>query len=103
MDNVPIQETRDCETGCGKLIVWAVTHVKRDGTELRKPFDYLPSPNGRYTLTRTEVRGRPKYVATELKKITQREGARLAGQSLHESHGMTCPNRDKWLRTKGRK
>jgi hypothetical protein len=103
MDDVPIQETRDCETGCGKLIVWAVYHVMRDGTKKRKPLDYLPSANGRYTLSRTVVGGNAEYVATELKKPTQREGARLAGQTLHESHGLTCPNRDKWMRTKGRK
>lgn len=103
MDDVPIADTQDCETGCGKLVIWAVYHVMRDGTEKRKPLDYLPTDNGKFTLARTTVKGKPRYVATELKKLTQREGARLGGQTLHESHGLTCPNRDKWMRTKGRR
>lgn len=102
--DVPIQETRDCETGCGKLIVFAVTHVKRDGMKVYKPLDAVPSDAGKYTLTRTvdKTTNRPLYLATELKRETQRAGARLGGQTLHTSHGMTCPKRDQWLRTKGR-
>lgn len=102
-EDIPIAEMRDCETGCGQLVIWAVYHVMRDGTEKRKPIDVKPSEAGRFTLARSTKNGKPRYATAELSKLAQRNGAIAAGQLLHTSHGITCPNRDKWLRTKGRK
>jgi hypothetical protein len=95
---LPPEHLRTCPQRCGQKIVWAVTHVKRDRTEDSKPLDPVPSEAGKFTLARDG----DKYVATELKRPGQLAGARAHGVPLYTSHGMTCPKRDEWLRTKGR-
>lgn len=104
--DVPKQDGRPCKAKCGKRIVLAITGTVRKRTaapsqsgpkyeDTFTPIDVEPSDAGIYTLAKDH---RGQYVATKLTRAAQREGARRAGQTLHTSHGKTCPNLDRYLR-----
>lgn len=102
--NVPAGDARLCRAGCGNKIVIAQTgETKKRGPagpsgprveEKFTPIDAEPSPRGNYTLTKVG----DKYTATKLTRSGQITGALSSGLTLHTSHGVTCPNKDKFAR-----
>lgn len=96
---IPDADTRVCRAGCGQSVILAITG-KTKGEPVWTPLDPEPTEDdsGRYAISREQHDGRPRYLATKITRLAQRDGMRAAGVRLHTSHGVTCPNRDAYMR-----
>ena len=99
--DIPDGDTRVCRAGCGREVILAITHKGKNGPTWT-PMDPEPAQGdeGRWSLAKhpDDTRKGYHYEAVKITHMAQRAGMKAAGVTLHTSHGITCPNRDAYMR-----
>jgi hypothetical protein len=95
--NIPNEHIHTCRAGCGQDVVLAIT-ARVKGEPKWTPLDPKPSEAGRYLISRHDDDRKGHYEAVKITRPAQLAGVLASGQTLHTSHGVTCPNKDRYAR-----
>jgi hypothetical protein len=97
MADVPSSDTVACRA-CRQPIVFAQTNKIEAGRPKMMPVNIDPHPDGNVILQRQG----DVWHAGVIGHRAQLAGMRANGVQLHQSHMMTCPDRDRFIREKRR-